>query len=311
MTLALDYHLNLMSGDDRRDWSTRKMMENPRSQGWLALAIGNSRLHWAAFTESPSGQSLQQVWHTPHLIPGDHQSWTAIDWDFRAVSPFPEAGEFSRGFAVPEVQAILATLPAQPSLYIASVVPQQSQLWAAYPQAHFLSLSQIPLQGLYASFGLDRALTLWGAIGLCAAPVLVIDAGTAITLSGADRQHRLVGGAILPGLRLQLRALGQSTAGLPELSTQELSTEDFPVLPPRWATDTTGAIASGVLHTLLASLHSFIADWRRQFPQSPVVITGGDGDRLHAGLQRMDPAIAISLRPNLIFQGIQTLVPRA
>jgi hypothetical protein len=31
---------------------------------WLALIIGNSRLHWAWFM----GEKLQQAWDTPHLL---------------------------------------------------------------------------------------------------------------------------------------------------------------------------------------------------------------------------------------------------
>ncbi len=305
MTLALDYHLNLVLGDAPHTWSARKMTENPRSPGWLALAIGNSRLHWAAFTDDravrPPGQSLVQVWHTPHLAP--NAGGIPANFNFSTASSFPEAEGFLRGGVEPAVRDILAQLPPQPSLYIASVVPQQSQLWAAYPQAHFLNLGHIPLGGMYASFGIDRALTLWGAIDLFSAPVLVIDAGTALTFTAVDRQHHLLGGAILPGLRVQLQALGQSTAALPEVSALDLT-----FLPQRWAKDTTGAIASGVIYTLLASLQNFIQDWRHQFPDRPVVITGGDGDRLYAGLQQMDPTIGISLNAHLIFQGIQALV---
>jgi type III pantothenate kinase len=270
-----------------------------RSPGWLALAIGNSRLHWAAFV----GDRLQTVWHTPHLDAVARQQWLDVQFDFRATAAFPEA----MGFADRATQAALAQLSPQPPLSIASVVPPQNALWMHYAPAQFITLNQIPLDGLYATFGLDRALTLWGAIATYGSPVLVIDAGTALTFTGAAHPQRLVGGAILPGLRLQLQALGQSTAALPDLSAADVT-----ALPPRWAQDTSNAIASGVLYTLLASLRSFIQDWHHQFPDSAILLTGGDGDRLYAGLQQIDGAIAdaISLDPTLIFQGIAALVPK-
>lgn len=273
------------------------MVTERRSQGWLALAIGNSRLHWAAFV----GDRLLAVWHTPHREPVASPQWLEGALNWRAFSAFPE----SPGVADSETRAILAQFAPHPPLYIASVVPRQNSVWAQYARAKFITLSQIPLDGLYATFGIDRALTLWGAIATVGSPVLVIDAGTALTFTGAAAPQYLVGGAILPGLRLQLQSLGQSTAALPALTTQDLA-----ALPPRWAQDTPTAIASGVLYTLLASLRSFVQDWRDQFPGSPVLLTGGDGDRLYAGLQHMDPAIAdtITLNPNLIFQGMAALV---
>lgn len=273
------------------------METDRRSQEWLALAIGNSRLHWAAFV----GNRLLAVWHTPHLDAATCQYWLDVRFDFRATAAFPPA----LGFSGSETQAALAQLSPHPPLYIASVVPPQDALWMQYAQATFLTLSHIPLDGLYATLGLDRALALWGAISICGSPVLVIDAGTALTFTGAAHPRRLVGGAILPGLRLQLQSLGQATAALPDLSVAKVG-----ALPTRWAQDTPTAIASGVLYTLLASLRSFIQAWLRQFPGSNIVLTGGDGDRLYAGLQHLDRAIAdtITLNPNLMFHGMAALV---
>ena len=71
----------------------------------------------------------------------------------------------------------------QHELWIASVVPSQNQFWQADPRAHWLSLEQVPLQGMYPTFGIDRALALWGAIQTVGSPVLVVDAGTALTFT--------------------------------------------------------------------------------------------------------------------------------
>ncbi len=191
-------------------------------------------------------------------------------------------------------------------LWIASVVPSQNQFWQAHPRAHFISLEQVPLQGMYPTFGIDRALALWGAIQTLGSPVLVIDSGTALTFTGADRDQ-LIGGAILPGLKLQFQSLNQGTALLPSLPFS-LSPAS---LPPRWARTTESAIASGILHTLIAGLQSFIHDWRQTYPNSAVVMTGGDGDRLHTYLQALHPDLASSVKVDsqLAFKGIRAIRP--
>ena len=245
---------------------------------WTALVIGNSRLHWAEF----SGDRLQKTWDAPHANQDQPQ--------------------------------------LQHELWIASVVPSQNQFWQADPRAHWLSLEQVPLQGMYRTFGIDRALALWGAIQTVGSPVLVVDAGTALTFTGADRD-RLIGGAILPGLKLQFQSLNQGTAALPNLHCfphspltpcpNSFGDATRTPLPPRWALTTETAIASGILHTVIAGLHSFIHDWRQTYPSSAVVLTGGDGDRLHTYLQALHPDLASSVKvdPQLAFKGIQAIRP--
>ncbi len=197
-------------------------------------------------------------------------------------------------------------LQLEHELWIASVVPSQNQFWQADPRAHFISLEQVPLQEMYPTFGIDRALALWGAIQTLGGPVLVIDSGTALTFTGADCD-RLIGGAILPGLKLQFQSLNQGTAALPNFYLP--LAPDLSPLPPRWALTTETAIASGILHTVIAGLHSFIHDWRQTYPNSAVVMTGGDGDRLHSYLQVLHPNLASSVKgdPQLAFKGIRAI----
>lgn len=251
---------------------------------WLALSIGNSRLHWAEFIDN----NLQQTWETPHLSAADVQ---LIATQFTGNATDPSLHEESAN-------------NTPPPLWIASVVPQQGQLWETYPTVHFITLEQVPLTGLYPSLGIDRALAILGAIAIVGSPVLVIDAGTALTFTGADRKQ-LIGGAILPGLGLQFRTLNQATAVLPNVAD---STLQHP-LPPRWALNTTDAIASGILYTLLAGLRDFINDWWQQFPNSPILLRGGDSDRLYAYLTAHVPNMAskLTVEPHLIFGGMRSV----
>ena len=254
--------------------------ESSTSTTWLALAIGNSRCHWGQF----SGTQLQSAWDTPHLSSEAVYHLMQHSFDFSTLSQPTPIGPF------PAVD-----------LWIASVVPAQTALWTTYSRAHCLTLEQIPLQKLYATFGIDRALAVVGAIAKFGNPVLVVDAGTALTFTGAD-QDGLVGGAILPGLRLQFQALGQGTAALP-LVPETIT------LPPRWATTTTEAIASGVVYTLLAGVREFSDTWLQQFPKSSIVLTGGDSDRLHQYLQHLssERAAILTVAPHLVLEGISAV----
>ncbi len=258
------------------------MVVSQPSEPWLALAIGNSRWHCAAF----NGGELQAAWERP---PRQEPIGDRLPADLR-----------------------LATWQAHreaPPVYLASVVPAQTVLWLGYPNLSELTLADVPLDGIYPTLGLDRALALYGAGETYGWPILVIDSGTALTLTGGDRQKKLVGGAILPGLSVQLRSLQRETAALGAIALPN-------DLPPLWSLTTASAIASGTIHSLLAGLGLFITDWWQQFPESPVVMTGGDGAQLIHYCQHLEAtatssvpltemAARLQLDPLLIFRGIQ------
>lgn len=245
---------------------------------WLALEIGNSRLHWGLFRgKTLLGTGEESIQNSASNNPRD--------WEKEIISQLP----------LPVTHSPLPVV-------IASVVPQQTALWERYPHVHIMSLDQIPLKHTYPTLGIDRALALWGAGMTWGFPMLVIDAGTALTFTGADAQKCLVGGAILPGVGLQLASLGQKTGQLPQLNIEAMES-----LPPRFALNTPEAIQSGVIYTLLAGIKDFITDWWQLFPDSKVAMKGGDRILLFNYLQVLYPEIAqrVIVEPNLIFWGMQ------
>lgn len=187
-------------------------------------------------------------------------------------------------------------------LIVASVVGEPSQYGARFPQVRVLTLADIPLKGIYSTLGIDRALGVLGGGTHYGWPILVIDAGTALTFTAADADQQLVGGAILPGLGLQRSSLALKTAALPQI-------EFPPHLPPRWATETPGAIQSGIIYTLVAGMRDFIEAWQRQYPQGQMVITGGDRNLLlsYFTKQFQDKSIHPVADPDLIFRGMAAL----
>jgi type III pantothenate kinase len=247
--------------------------------------IGNSRVHWALFID----KTLYSTGDTFHLSPSIIQQ----------LAECPTLDNWLTAISLPTNLAIIPDDPIP--LILASVVPSQTELWQIYPHLRLITLEDIPLGGMYPTLGIDRALAVWGAGITRGFPTLVIDAGTALTFTGADNHQSLVGGAILPGLGLQFTSLGQKTGQLPLLETSSITS-----LPPRFAMNTSAAIESGVIYTLLSGIKDFIAAWWELFPQSQIMITGGDSNLLKNYLQQQFPDIGSQLivDNNLIFHGI-------
>lgn len=261
----------------------------------LGLMVGNSRLHWAWFV----GKALSCAWDTDYLLADVVQHLAECQTlDDLLLEIFPPQG------GVGGDKLITSSSSSHPlPLYLASVVPSQTVVWQSYPNVRVITLDQVPLQGVYPTLGIDRALALWGAGQNWGFPMLVIDAGTALTFTGADANHYLVGGAILPGLGLQLATLGERTGQLPTVEAPS-------VIPQRYALNTVEAMQSGVIYTLLAGIKDFIEAWWHSFPQGNIAITGGDRTLIVNYLQSQFPEIANSLivEPNLIFWGMRSLI---
>ncbi len=251
--------------------------------------VGNSRLHWALFIDKTL-YSTGDTFHLPASI-------------IQQLAENPTLDNWLTAISLPSNLSIIPDYPIP--LILASVVPSQTALWQSYPHLRLITLADVPLEGMYPTLGIDRALAVWGAGITWGFPSLVIDAGTALTFTGADNHQCLVGGAILPGLGLQFASLGQKTGQLPLLETGLMT-----YLPPRFAMNTSEAIQSGVIYILLSGIKDFIEAWWQLFPNSQLVMTGGDSNLLKNYLYQQFPDIAerIIVDNNLIFQGIGNVV---
>ena len=69
-----------------------------------------------------------------------------------------------------------------------------------------------------SSVGADLVAGAAGALAKYQPPLIVIDMGTATTLSVVDRERNYIGGAIMPGLRLNLNSLVSGTSMLRGIS---------------------------------------------------------------------------------------------
>lgn len=168
----------------------------------------------------------------------------------------------------------------QPPLPPASgaVSPVEPQAWAAVgataglglPEERRLRLEEVPLRQVPAWLGIDRALAGWGAWRRHRSPVLVADAGTALSLTLVDRDGRFVGGRLMAGVALQLRAMATGTQALPALRPQEVACQE------PWPQPTDEAMLQGVRRGLAAAIAMAALERQSLDPDCRLVLTGGD-----------------------------------
>ena len=173
----------------------------------------------------------------------------------------------------------------------------------ALPSEARLQLAEVPLLAAPPWLGIDRALAGWWGWRLVAAPVLVADAGTVLSVTRVDRDGRFAGGRLLAGAALQLRAMAGGTAHLPALDAPTVPAD--PASAP-WPHDTAGAMRSGVLRGLAAAIAAAVQETRRQEPVCRLLLTGGDSTALASLLE---PALEMELRPHLCLEALAALRP--
>ena len=119
------------------------------------------------------------------------------------------------------------------------------------------------------TLGCDRLAAAVGAANeMPARNLLVIDAGSAITIDFVDKKGNFCGGNIAPGVKMRLKALHEYTARLPYVEKDG----DTPML----GYDTETAIRSGVIRGICHEIDGYINEFRENYGDVFVFLTGGD-----------------------------------
>ena len=119
--------------------------------------------------------------------------------------------------------------------------------------------------------------------------VIVADAGTAITVDAVDARGTFLGGAIAPGLRIGLEALGAKTSLLPQIEVDAAA--------PLLGKNTPDGLRAGALHGSTALIEGLCTRIAAELASpTAVFLTGGDSPLLHPHItmpNTCDPALVL------------------
>ncbi|MCD8325944.1 MAG: type III pantothenate kinase [Lachnospiraceae bacterium] len=119
-----------------------------------------------------------------------------------------------------------------------------------------------------AQVGADLIVNAVAGLQDYGAPLVLIDMGTATTISVLDEKKNYIGGIIIPGLKVALEALVNGTSQLPRISLEA---------PKKViARNTVDSMKSGMVIGQAAELDGLIERiWEELGMETPVVATGG------------------------------------
>ena len=160
---------------------------------------------------------------------------------------------------------------------ISSVIVETPELSEAIsglqcPVVRFSNSMPLPLEINYRTphtLGSDRIAAAVGAWN--EAPgrnMLVIDAGSAITIDFVGKDGKYNGGNIAPGIKMRLKALHEYTSRLPMVEKDG----DTPTM----GYDTETAIRSGVINGICHEIEGYINEFKQKYCDVLVFLTGGD-----------------------------------
>ena len=249
---------------------------------FLALDVGNTRLKWAQYDAPTAGARLLT-----------HGAVFLENIDKLAD------GEWQ---AMPAPTKILGSIVAADA--IKRRVTEQMELWDVSPQWVVSSRHEAGLTNGYdhpARLGADRWVAMIGARHRLLRrgshkPCIVVMVGTAVTVEAIDATGKFLGGIILPGHGIMLRALESGTAGL-HVPTGDV--RDFP-------TNTSDALTSGGTFAIAGAVQRMVENLTRHCGERPeCIMTGGAGWKMVPSM-----SVEVELVESLIFDGLLEIASR-
>ncbi len=228
----------------------RKLRDYDPDAPIIVLDIGNTKTHIATWHHN----ELQ----TPLAVASD---------DDKAVTDAIQAHlDTSPDRTV--AAAVISSVVAEATERVAKVV-QQTLDSDALIVGHSIPLPMDVDVKDAGAVGVDRICAAYAAYEKLETGCTVVDFGTAVTVDLVDDEGAFLGGAILPGLDLQLRSLHEQTSALP------LATPYVPALP--YGRSTEEAIQTGVCRGLAGAVRALVEGYAAHLCRWPQTIaTGGD-----------------------------------
>ncbi len=250
---------------------------------FLAIDVGNTRLKWALY-EQPR----------PGLAPLAHGAEFLENIDKLSDGPWRQ---------MPVPTRMLGCAVAADAIKL-RVAEQMEELWDVTPRWVHATTAEAGLVNGYdhpTRLGADRWVAMIGAWHRMLAegparPIVVVMVGTAVTVEAINADGRFLGGFILPGHGIMLRALESGTAGL------HVPTGDVCEFP----TNTSDALTSGGTYAIAGAVERMVQHVRKHCGAEPACyMTGGAG-------WKMAPSMSVDfeLVDSLIFDGLLEIAQR-
>lgn len=212
-----------------------------------------------------------------------------------------------------DIVPLLDSLAPQPARMVVSNVAgfEMARVLTQYAQDHqgmrpeFVQVEREAL-GVSVAYrdehqlGVDRWVAMIGAFGQYHAPLCVVDAGTALTIDGLDREGRHLGGMIAPGVHLASQVLNHGTSDIAaKRHAQDRELDLF-------MDNTDGAVQAGALFSVVALVEKAVEEMSQRLSARPqVIVTGGDGERVRDRL-----GIPAQFVPDLVLRGLRLITKR-
>ena len=243
---------------------------------FLAIDVGNTRLKWAQYAAPLPGAALlaQGAEFLENIEKLAERDWATLP------APTHMLGCVVAGDAVKRR------------------VEEQMELWDVAPQWVVSSAAEAGLVNGYdhpTRLGSDRWIAMIGARQRMLRdgpprPLVVVMVGTAVTVEAVDASGKFLGGIILPGHGIMLRALESGTAGL-RVPTGEV--REFP-------TNTSDALTSGGTFAIAGAVERMVQHVRDHCGAEPLCyMTGGAGWKMAPSM-----SVKFELVDGLIFDGL-------
>ncbi len=243
---------------------------------FLALDVGNTRLKWAQY-EAPVPRAkllAQGAVFLENIDKLSEEEWGGMQPPSRILGCIVAGDAIKRRVA------------------------EQMELWDVAPHWVVSTPHEAGVTNGYdhpARLGADRWVAMIGARHRLLArginkPCVVVMVGTAVTVEAIDASGKFLGGFILPGHGIMLRALESGTAGL-HVPTGEV--RDFP-------TNTSDALTSGGTFAIAGAIHRMVENVARHCGEEPeCIMTGGAGWKMAPSM-----SVKFELVDSLIFDGL-------
>ena len=169
-------------------------------------------------------------------------------------------------------------------------VPQNIHKFGAHEYSHGVRNAYRPAQGI----GVDRWLCLLGAAALTRSDVMIVNAGSAITIDllRSDGQH--LGGAILPGFNTSMIRFKQILHRV-DFDHPDIGKNDEP------GCSSEACIQIDYQPTSELVVEQLIDRWHRRLaPDAVLLVSGGDAKRIISHHFNQ-----IRIVPDLVFQGMR------